>query len=154
MVLNRGNLLSPKQLHGPSPPKSAIGIGDFDVVYSGNRELPPSRRQQLEGLPTEWALLLNGAGLFTHERVVPVNLAGKSRPALGDISKHRRLGRTLRRFHQAEAFCRLILAMLCAIHHSRVQAIRFKKPTPDRHIYSRQVAPGFPLVATANTLVR
>ena len=98
------------------------------------------------------ALLLNGAGLFTHERVVPVNLAGKSRPAMGDISQHLGLGCTLRQTHQAKTFCRLILAMLCAVHH-----LLASKPVPkthDRYIYSQQVTPGFPLVAAGNTLVR
>jgi len=98
------------------------------------------------------ALLLNGAGLFTHERVVPVNLAGKSRPAMGDISQHLGLGCTLRQTHQAKTFCRLILAMLCAVHH-----LLASKPVPkihDRYIYSQQGTPGFPLVAAGNTLVR
>src|SRR2546430_10184473 len=55
-------------------------------------------------------------GLVTHERVVPVNLAGQSRPTLSHIFQHLGLSCTLRQTHQAKTFCRLILALLCAVH--------------------------------------
>jgi hypothetical protein len=70
----------------------------------------------MPALPSDAALLLDDAALVTHQCDVPVNLAGKSRPALGEISQHLRLSFSLRHSHQAKAFCRLILAMFCAFH--------------------------------------
>jgi len=54
--------------------------------------------------------------MFSHERIVSVDLAGKSRPANGEISQNLGFGFTLRQFHQAKTFCRLISAMLRAVH--------------------------------------
>jgi len=54
--------------------------------------------------------------LFTNERIVSVELAGESRPAHREISKNLSFRFTLRQFNQTKTFCRLILAMLCAIH--------------------------------------
>jgi hypothetical protein len=67
--------------------------------------------------PTEAALLPDGAAtLLTNERIVSVELAGESRPAHREISKNLSFRSTLRRFNQTKTFCRLILAMLCAVH--------------------------------------
>jgi hypothetical protein len=68
------------------------------------------------GLPTDAALLLDDAALVTHQRVVPVDLAGKSQPAMGEIFQKLGLGFALCHSHQAKTFCRPILAMLCAFH--------------------------------------
>ena len=46
-------------------------------VYSGNRSYLQVARQ-LEEQPGDAALLRDNAALFTNERVVPVDLAGKS----------------------------------------------------------------------------
>jgi hypothetical protein len=46
---------------------------------NGNR---PSKQKRP---PTEAALLLDDAALVAHERIVSVDLAGKSRPAMGEI---------------------------------------------------------------------
>src|SRR6266436_3089642 len=56
--------------------------------------------------PTE-AVLLPGyaAALFTHERVVSVNLASKSRPAASENFQSMGFSLTLRQFHQATTFC-------------------------------------------------
>jgi hypothetical protein len=63
------------------------------------------------------ALLPDGAAtLFTNERIVSVDLAGESRPAHREISKNLSFRFTLRQFNQTKTFCRLILAMLCAVH--------------------------------------
>jgi hypothetical protein len=56
------------------------------------------------------------AVLVTHECVVSVNLAGKSRPALGEISQNLGLSFILYRSYQAKTFRRLISAMLGAVH--------------------------------------
>jgi hypothetical protein len=66
--------------------------------------------------PTEAALLPDYAALLTHERIVSIDLAGKSRPALGQIFQNLGFILTLRQFHQPKAFCRLILTVLCAVH--------------------------------------
>src|ERR1700724_649815 len=67
--------------------------------------------------PTEAPLLRDyAAAFFTHDRVVSVNLASKSRPAASDIFQSMGFDLTLRQFHQATTFCRLISAMLWAIH--------------------------------------
>ena len=54
---------------------------------SGNRSYPQVAQQleRFKGLPTGAALLLDDAALVTHEGVVPVNLAGKSRPSAREI---------------------------------------------------------------------
>jgi hypothetical protein len=54
--------------------------------------------------------------LFTNERIVSVDLAGESRPAHREISKNLSFRFTLRQFNQTKTFCRMILAMLCAVH--------------------------------------
>jgi hypothetical protein len=73
--------------------------------------------RKLERPPTEAALLRDyAAAFFTHERVVSVNLASKSRPAASEIFQSMGFVLTLRQFHQATTFCRLISAMLWAIH--------------------------------------
>jgi hypothetical protein len=77
-----------------------------NAILSFGRRLPP----------TEAALLLVDAPLVTHERVVSVNLAGKSRPAASEIFQSLGLGLTLRKFHQATTFRCLIEAVLCAVH--------------------------------------
>jgi hypothetical protein len=67
--------------------------------------------------PTEAASLSDDAAvLFTHERIISIDLAGKSRPALGQIFQNLGFIFTLRQFHQPKTFCRLILTVLCAIH--------------------------------------
>jgi hypothetical protein len=54
--------------------------------------------------------------LFANERIVSVDLAGKSRPATREIFQSLGFSLTLRQFHQATTFSRVIYAMLCAIH--------------------------------------
>ena len=66
--------------------------------------------------PIEAALLLVDAAMFTHERVVSVNLACKSRPSTSEIFQNLGFSLILRQFHQATAFCRLIEAVLCTVH--------------------------------------
>jgi hypothetical protein len=58
----------------------------------------------------------DAAALFANERIVSVDLAGKSRPATREIFQSLGFSLTLRQFHQATTFSRLIYAMLCAIH--------------------------------------
>jgi hypothetical protein len=60
--------------------------------------------------------------LFTHERVVSVDLAGKSRPAASEISQSIGFSLTLRQFNQSTTFCRLILAVLHAVHDQSLGA--------------------------------
>src|ERR1700730_7016459 len=67
--------------------------------------------------PTEAPLLRDyAAAFFTHDCVVSVNLASKSRPAASEIFQSMGFNLTLRQFHQATTFCPLISAMLCAVH--------------------------------------
>jgi len=49
--------------------------------------------------------------LFTCERIVSIDLAGKSRPARGDISQNLGFSFILGQLHQAKTFCRLISAV-------------------------------------------
>jgi hypothetical protein len=56
-------------------------------------------------LPTEAALLLDDAALFTHQRVVSVNLAGKSRQCTSDKPQSIAFSLTPRQFHQSTTFC-------------------------------------------------
>jgi hypothetical protein len=119
-------------------------------VYSGNKsylEVAAGNLSQMsERLPTEAALLPDGTALVTHEGVVPVNLAGKSRPAMGEISQNLGLSFSLRQSHQAKTFCRLILAMLCAFHHTSLRADSSKaniSKNHDRYLYT-DGTPKFP----------
>jgi len=80
--------------------------------------------------PPEAALLSDdAAAFFTHDCVVSVNLASKSRPAASEIFQSMGFNLTLRHFHQATTFCPLISAMLCAIH---------KNPAPRANISKSQ----------------
>ena len=73
----------------------------------------------------------DAAALVANERIVSVDLAGKSRPAHREISKNQSFRFTLRQFNQTETLCQLILAMLCAVHQliprSREPISRSKK---------------------------
>ena len=69
------------------------------------------------GAATEAAFIAGRrGGVVTHERIVSIDLAGKSRPAHREIFQNLSFRFTLRQFNQTKTFCRLILAMLCAVH--------------------------------------
>jgi hypothetical protein len=74
--------------------------------------------------PTEAALFLDYAALLTHQRLISIDLAGKSRPALGKIFQNLGFILMRRQFHQPMAFRRLILAVLCAVHGPRITPIQ------------------------------
>ena len=86
----------PDPTTGPSdPPRWGHFFGS--AVNSGVKRKRP---------PTEAALFPGHvAVLFTHQRVVPVNLASKSRPAASEIFQSMGFSLTPRRFHQATTFC-------------------------------------------------
>src|SRR3982074_371359 len=63
----------------------------------GLRSAPTQRKRP----PTEATLLPGYAALFTHELIVSVDLASKSRPAASEIFKSLGFSLTLRQFHQA-----------------------------------------------------
>jgi hypothetical protein len=54
---------------------------------------------------TETALLLDNTALLAHERVVSVDLAGKSRPCTSDKPQSIGFSLTPRQFHQSTTFC-------------------------------------------------
>jgi hypothetical protein len=65
---------------------------------------------------------------FANECIVSVDLAGKSRPARGDISYNLGFSFTPRQFYQAMTFCRLISAMLRTINKLNFSlSIQFQK---------------------------
>jgi hypothetical protein len=72
-----------------APTEKRSRYGSFGFVYSGYRsylEVAASNLSQtFKRPPTRAALLLDDAALVTHEGVVPVNLACKSRPTAREI---------------------------------------------------------------------
>ncbi len=106
----------------PRPRATILSISSGNGRCSGMRKRPC--------LPT------TASALFTNERVVSVDLAGKSRPARCEISQNLGLRFTVRRAHQANAFGRLISTMLRAIHernspNSRVKIQKSMAQTTD-----------------------
>lgn len=79
---------------------------------------------------TEAALLPGYAvALFTHERVVSVNLASKSRPAASEIFQSMGFSLTLRQFHQAMTFRCLIPEL--AVNPAKINAFKGWCPSND-----------------------
>jgi len=84
--------------------------------------------------PTEAALLLDYAALLTHQRLISIDLAGKSRPTLGQIFQNLGFSFARRQFRQTKTLCGLISAMLRAVHEIN---LRFAEAD------TAQVEPGF-----------
>jgi hypothetical protein len=96
-------------MHPMHRPGTAAALG---LTYRKRRDGSCRKRPR-----TEAALLPDGAAtVFTNERIVSVELAGESRPGHREIFKNLSFRFTLRQFNQTKTFCRLILAMLYAVH--------------------------------------
>jgi hypothetical protein len=94
-------------------------IGKYEEIL---KLLAPKTRTQdshprnERGRQLRVASLLGCAALLTRQRLISIELAGKSRPALGQIFQNLGFILIRRQFHQPKTFCRLVSAVLCTVH--------------------------------------